>query len=129
MRSKNKLSGAVAALAVAAAIVAPAASARPVVAPLTPVVACDPSAVPPPPSSIAASAAKEYELLRACGAQNDSTTVASVPVAREPSPPAGFDLVSATIGGTVAAGLALVFAAAVALRRRVGRPRRAAFSR
>jgi hypothetical protein len=122
MRLKKNLARALAALAVAAALVAPAAYARPVVT-------CDPSAVPPPPSSIAASAAKDYELLRACGAQDDSTTVASAPVTREPSPPTGFDWVSATIGGTVAAGLSLAFAAAVGMRRRVGRPRRAAFSR
>jgi hypothetical protein len=121
MRLKNKLGGALAALALVAALAAPAAHARPAVT-------CDPSAVPPPPSSIAASAAKEYELLRACAAHDDSTTVASIPVSRAASPPTGFDWVSAAIGGIVAAGLSLVFAAAVGIRRRGARPRRAAFS-
>ena len=129
MRFKNKLGGVLAALAVATAMIAPAAYARPIVDPAAPVITCDPSAVPPPPSSIAVSAAKEYEVLRACAAQADKTTFASAPVADEPSPPAGFDWVSATIGATVTAGLALAFAAAVGLRRRGGQPRRAAFGR
>jgi hypothetical protein len=125
MRFNSKFSGAVAALAVAAAIMAPAASARPVVD--RPVVTCDPSAVPPPPSSIAASAAKDYAILRGCQAQAVAATVAPAPAA-ETSPPAGFDWVSATIGAVVAAGLSLVFATALGMRRRTGRPRRAAFS-
>jgi hypothetical protein len=128
MRFKNKLGGALAALAVATAIMGPAASARPVFDRPTPVATCDPSAVPPPPSSIAASAAKEYELLRSCGAQAEGTTAASAPITREPSPPSGFDWLSAAIGGIVAAGLSLALAAAVGMRRRTGRPRRAAFS-
>ena len=129
MRLKNKLAGALAALAVATAIAAPAAYARPVVDRPTSSFACAPSAVPPPPSSIAVSAAKQYELLRLCGAQNDSPTVVSAPVARESAPATGFDWVSATIGAIAASGLSLVFAAAVGMRRRVGRPGRAAFGR
>ena len=112
MRFKTKLSGALPALAVAAAIATPAASARPV--------DCDPSAVPPPPSSIAASAAKDYAVLRACHGRADSTIAASAPVAREPSPPTSFDWVSATLGATAAAGLSLVLAAALGTRRRSG---------
>ena len=63
-----------AALAVTAAMVTPAANARPIVD-VPAAAACDPSAVPPPPSSIAASAAKDYAALRACGGQDDSTIV------------------------------------------------------
>ena len=107
-----------AALAVATAIFAPAANARPITDPPA-AIACDPSAVPPPPSSIAASAAKEYAALRACGGQDDSTINASAPIAREPSPPTSFDWVSATIGATAAAGLwSLVLAAGLGARRR-----------
>jgi len=108
-----------AALAVTAAILTPAANARPIVDVPT-AAACDPSALPPPPSSIAASAAKEYAALRACGRQDDSTIVASAPIAREPSPPTGFDWVSATIGAIAAAGLSLVVAAVLGVRRRTG---------
>jgi hypothetical protein len=116
MRSNTRLSGALAAVAVAAAIAPPAAYARPIIDPPSPAVTCDPSDVPPPPSSIAASAAKEYAVLRACGGQDDSTTVTSAPVAREPSPPAGFDWVSAAIGAAAAGGLSLVSAAALGMR-------------
>ena len=129
MRLRNKLAGTLAALVVATAIVAPAAHAQPIIDRPTSDVYCDPSAVPPPPSSIAASAAEDYEALRECGAQARTATVASAPVSSEPSPPAGFDWVSATIGAIVAAGLALAFAAAVGVRRRGGHARRAAFSR
>src|SRR4051794_7831200 len=98
MHSYTKLIGTLAALAVAAAFVAPAASARPAVDPARAAVTCDPAAVPPPPSAMAASAAKEYALLRACYGRAHSTTVASAPVARDPSPTTGFDWLSATIG-------------------------------
>jgi hypothetical protein len=108
-----------AALAVTAAIVTPAANARPIID-LPTAAACDPSAVPPPPSSIAVSAAKEYAALRACAGQDDSTIVASAPIAREPSPPTSFDWVSATIGAIAAAGLSLALAAGLGLRRRTG---------
>jgi hypothetical protein len=111
MRSNSKLSGAVAALAVAVAIMAPTASARPI---------CDPSAVPPPPSSIAASAAEDYAILRGCHDQTAAATVASAPVA-EASPPTSFDWVSATIGAVVAVGLSLALAAALGTRRRTSR--------
>jgi hypothetical protein len=113
MRSNSKLTGVVAALAVAAAIMAPTASARPIVT-------CDPSAVPPPPSSIAASAAKDYTILRGCHDQSTAATVASAPVA-EASPPTSFDWVSATIGAVVAVGLSLALAAALGTRRRTSR--------
>ena len=59
-------------------------------------------------------------VLRACGGRDDSTIVASAPIAREPSPPTGFDWVSATIGATAAAGLSLVLAAGLGIRRRTG---------
>jgi hypothetical protein len=116
MRSTTKLSAALAALAIAVALVAPAAYATPV-DPVSAAVVCDPSAVPPPPSLMAASAAKEYALLRACGAQDDKTTVVSTPVHREPSPPVGFDWVSAAIGAAAAAGLSLVAMATLGMRR------------
>ena len=122
MRPNSKLSSAVAALAVAAALMAPTASAQPTVD--KPVVTCDPSAVPPPPSSIAASAAKDYTILRGCHGQAHTATVASAPVAGESVAPTGFDWVSATIGATVAGGLSLVFAAALGTRGRAARPGR-----
>jgi hypothetical protein len=124
MRFKNRLGGVLAAVTVAATLMAPAALAHPRVASPAAGVTCDPSAVPPPPSSIAASAAKEYELLRACGAQNDTPTVASAPAAADPpSSPIGFDWVSAAIGAIAAAGLSLAFAATAGMRRRVARAR------
>jgi hypothetical protein len=121
MRSNTKLSAALAALVIAAAIVVPAADGRMVPNRPKLVATCDPSAVPPPPSSIAASAAKEYEKLRACYGRAHSTTVASAPVAGEPSPPTGFDWPSAMIGAIAAGGLSLVSAAALGTRRRTGR--------
>jgi hypothetical protein len=54
MRFNSKLTGALTALAVAAAITAPATYATPLIDPPSPAVKCDPSDVPPPPSSIAA---------------------------------------------------------------------------
>ena len=71
--------------------------------------------VPPPPSSIAASAAEEYEA--AAGAQ----TVASQPVADEPSAPGGFDWVSAAIGAVAAAGVAVVSMATLGMRKPAAR--------
>jgi hypothetical protein len=115
MFSNTKLSSALAALVITAAIAAPAADARGVANKPVLVAPCDPSAVPPPPSSIAASAAKEYSRLRAC-AQDDTATVATAPDAFEPSPPTGFDWVSATIGAIAAAGLSLLLAAALGVR-------------
>jgi hypothetical protein len=107
MRFKTRLGGALAALAVAAALAAPAALAVPIDSgphARTPEVA-------PPPSSIAASAGREYEALRARDA--GSPTVADAP-----SPSGGFDVLSAVIGAAAAAGLALVSVAAVGMRRR-----------
>ena len=45
-------------------------------------------------------------------------TVASAPLADEPSTPSGFDWVSATIGAVAAAGIALATVAALSTRRR-----------
>ena len=118
MRTHTKLTRALAALAVAAAIATPAANAAPSV---NPVVTCDPSQVPPPPSSIAASAAKDYAVLRACHGGSESTAFAAPSVARKSSAPTGFDWVSATIGAIAVAGLSLAFAAALGVRRRTGR--------
>ena len=68
------------------------------------------SDVPPPPSLMAVSAAEQYEVLR--------TPVGTTEVADAPSPPDGFDWVSAAIGAVAAAGLTLVSAAALTTRRR-----------
>jgi hypothetical protein len=107
MRSNTKLSVVLAALVIAVAIGAPAASAR--IQPPPPAAMCDPSAVPPPPSSIAASAAKEYAVLRACAGRYDSTTVGSAPVADSPAvEPTGFDWASAAIGAAAGTGLLVV---------------------
>ena len=126
MRTNTKLTGALAALAIAAAITAPATYAAPnrhnhEANPPSPAIKCDPSAVPPPPSSMAASAAKEYAILRGCRGRDDSTTFASAAVARKPSVPTGFDWVSAAIGAIAVAGLSLVSVAALSMRRRPGR--------
>jgi hypothetical protein len=92
----------------------------------------DPPEVAPPPSSIAASAAEEYNKLRAPDATDeippqqgsypvgeyyeDLRASESQPVADEPSEPSGFDWVSAAIGAVVAAGLTLVLMATVGTR-------------
>jgi hypothetical protein len=67
--------------------------------------------VAPPPSSIAVSAQDEYESLRAAAQQ---------PSVDEQSEPSGFDLASAAIGAAVAAGLAIVLAGALGMRRPAG---------
>jgi ABC-type nitrate/sulfonate/bicarbonate transport system permease component len=67
--------------------------------------------VAPPPSSIAVSAQDEYQSLRAAAQQ---------PTVAEPSDPSGFDFPSAAIGAAVAAGLAIVLAAGLGLRRTAG---------
>ena len=120
MRSTTGLSAALAALAIAVAIVAPAAFAKPTGRPSLAAI-CAATDVPPPPSSIAASAAKEYAVLRGCGGHHDSTIAASAPIARGPSAPTGFDWPSAAIGAAAAAGLSLVLAAALGMRRRTSR--------
>ena len=79
--------------------------------PVAPAVSREASDVPPPPSSIAASAGEEYEALRA------PKTVASQPVADQPSTPSGFDWVSAAIGAVAAAGVAVVSIAALGVRK------------
>jgi hypothetical protein len=108
----TRMAGALAAIAVAAMIGAPAAYAGSDAT-------CDPHAVPPPPSSIAASAAAQYDALRSCGAQDRNTAVVSQPIADEPSGQRGFDWVSALIGAAAAAGLALVSMATLGMRRRI----------
>jgi len=75
-----------------------------------------PPDVAPPPSSIAASAAEEYQELRAPDAVH-ALTPGQQPVADEPSEPAGFDVVSAAIGAVVAGGLSLVLMATLGMRR------------
>jgi hypothetical protein len=72
--------------------------------------------VAPPPSSIAASAAEEYNDLRAPNGVEPATPEPQ-PVADEPSEPAGFDLVSAAIGAVVGGGLSLVLMATLGMRR------------
>jgi hypothetical protein len=110
MRS-TKLTAALVGAALAAVLAAPVADAKPI----DPVGSTtDTREVPyvaPPPSSIAASAGKEYEKLRAPAG---STALA----VDEPSAPTGFDWVSAAIGAVTAAGLSLVTLAAVGMRRR-----------
>jgi hypothetical protein len=103
--TKRAIATALAGVAIATSIGAPAVSAR-----------TDPSSaaggsqsVPPPPSSMAISAAEEYERLRAGGAE---------PVADEPSPAEGFDVPSAAIGAAAGTGLVIVLLAAGGLARR-----------
>ena len=107
MRS-TRLNTALAGLVVAAMLAAPAAYATD---PAAPAVIRAASDVPPPPSSIAISAGQEYEQLRA------PNTVASQPVADEPSTPSGFDWVSAAIGAIAGAGVAVVSIAALGMRK------------
>jgi hypothetical protein len=117
MRASTRMGGALATLAVAAAMATPAVYATPTdnaAATIT----CDPSAVPPPPSSIAASAAKEYAILRACAGQSGTAVVSASPAeADQPSAPSGFDWVSGALAAAATAGLALVVLAAAGLRK------------
>ena len=113
MRS-TRLNTALAGLVIAATLAAPAAYAMPI-DPVAPAVTREASDVPPPPSSIAASAGQEYEKLRA------PDTVASQPVADEPSAPRGFDWVSAAIGAVAAAGVAVVSMATLGMRKPAAR--------
>ena len=113
MRS-TRLTTALAGVVIATTLAAPAASARPI-DPVTTAVTREAPDVPPPPSSIATSAAEEYEELRA------PKTVASQPVADEPSAPGGFDWVSATIGAVAAAGVAVISMAALGMRKPAAR--------
>jgi hypothetical protein len=110
----TRLNTALAGLVVAATLAAPAAYATPT-DPVAPAVTRTAPDVAPPPSSIAASAGQEYEALRA------PKTVASQPVADQPSTPSGFDWVSAVIGAIAAAGVAVVFIAALGMRRPAAR--------
>ena len=113
MRS-TRLNTALAGLVVAATLSAPAAHAMPI-DPVTPAVTREASDVPPPPSSIAVSAGHKYEELRA------RNTVASQPIADEPSTPGGFDWMSAAIGALAAAGVAIVSIATLGTRRPAAR--------
>jgi hypothetical protein len=120
----TKMAGALAAIAIAGPIAAPAAYAIPIDAgpPAGSADAGrDAGEIPPPPSSIAVSAAKEYDALRSLGAQDRSTPAASRPIADEPSAPRGFDWMSALIGATAAAGLALASMATLGMRKRIAR--------
>jgi hypothetical protein len=117
---RTKLAAALVGVTAAATIGAPVAYAMPA-DPLSPAAtrdACDES---PPPSLMAASAAEEYEVLRAACAQENSAKVASAPVAVKPSAPVGFDWVSAAIGAAAVAGLSLVSMATLGMRRHGGR--------
>jgi hypothetical protein len=106
----TRLNTALAGLVVAATLAAPAAYAMPT-DPAAPAVTRTAPDVPPPPSSIAASAGQEYEALRA------PKTEASQPVADQPSPPSGFDWVSAAIGAIATAGVAVVSIATLSMRK------------
>ena len=75
-------------------------------------------AVPPPPSSLAASAGGAYEELRTPDQPAVPSTVESQPVADQPSAPSGFDLPSAAIGAVAGAGLVTLLLAAGGLVRR-----------
>lgn len=70
---------------------------------------------PPPPSSIAAPAGQAYAELRAPDKSAAQPTTESQPVADEPS---GFDLPSAAIGAVTGAGLVIALVAAGGLVRR-----------
>jgi len=123
---RTRLAGALAGVAFAATIAAPAAYAMPIdpVQTVGSADASDPSYVPPPPSLIAASAAKDYDALRSAGAQDRNPPVASQQIADQPSAPGGFDWVSSLIGAVAAAGLALVSMATLGMRKRsAGTPR------
>jgi hypothetical protein len=109
------MAGALAAIAIAGPIAAPAAYAIPIDAgpPAGSADAGrDAGEIPPPPSSIAVSAAKEYDALRSLAAR---------PIADAPSAPRGFDWMSALIGATAAAGLALASIATLGMRKRIAR--------
>jgi hypothetical protein len=111
MRS-TRLTTALAGVTIAATLAAPVAYAMPVDQ-IAPGATREVSDVPPPPSSIAASAAEEYEQLRA--------PATSQPVAVEPSAPGGFDWVSALIGAVAAAGVAVVSMAMLGMRKPAAR--------
>lgn len=120
MEIKKAVATALAAVAVASSIAAPAASARPVeqYIPGAAAGASESPSVPPPPSSIAASAGEEYEQLRSPGQTADRATPESQPVADEPSSSNGFDLPSAAIGAAAVTGLLIVLLATAGLTRR-----------
>ena len=113
MRS-TRLTTALASVTIAATLAAPAAYAMPIDQ-IAPGATREVPDVPPPPSSIAASAAREYEQLRAPKA------VASQPVADAPSAPGGFDWLSAAIGAIAAAGVAVVSMAMLGMRKPAAR--------
>jgi hypothetical protein len=114
---KRAMATALAGAAIASAIGATGASARPVeqFVPGSAGATAESRSVPPPASSIAAPAGKAYEELRSPGQQ---PTGEPQPVVDEPSSPSGFDLLSAAIGAAAGAGLAIVLLAAGGLARR-----------
>jgi hypothetical protein len=111
---KRVTATALAGAAIACALCAPTASARPIEAfvPGSAGDIADGRTVPPPPSSIAVPAAEEYGDLRSPGPSE------SRPVVDEPSSPEGFDLPSAAIGAATGAGLLIMVLAAGSLVRR-----------
>jgi hypothetical protein len=110
---KRVVATALAGAAIASAIGATTASARPGFAMGSAADTLTSPSVPPPPSSLAAPAGRAYEELRA----PDQPTGASQPVAGEPAP-SGFDLPSAAIGAATGAGLVIVLLAVGGIARR-----------
>jgi len=108
---KRAVATALAGAAIASAIGATPASARPM-ALGSGGGTVDSVTVPPPPSSIAAPAGSAYEELRSPAAGSPQPVVAKAP---EPS---GFDLPSAAIGAVTAAGLLIVGLAVAGVARR-----------
>jgi hypothetical protein len=117
---KRVVATALAGTAIASAIGATAASARPMeqFMPGASGNSVDSPSVPPPPSSIAAPAGRAYEELRAPDQPAAQPTAVPKPVVAEPSSPSGFDLASAAIGAATGAGLVIVLLAAGGLARR-----------
>ena len=105
---KRAVATALTAAAVASAIGAGTASARPMgqLAPGSTASSVDSASVPAPPSSIAAPAGQAYEEVRSLDAAPPSAE--SQPVAGEASSASGFDLPSAAIGAASGAGLVLL---------------------
>jgi hypothetical protein len=117
---KRAVATALAGAALASAIGATGASARPVeqFIPSSAGATAESPSLPPPPSSIAASAGKAYEGLRSPGQPVAQPTGEPQPVVDEPTSPSGFDLLSAAIGVAAGAGFVIVLLAAGGLARR-----------
>ena len=117
---KRAMATALAGAAIASAIGATGASARPVeqFVPGAAGGTVESPSVPPPPSSIAAPAGKAYEELRSPRQPVAQPTGEPQPVVDEPSSPSGFDLPSAAVGAATGAGIVIVLLAAGGLARR-----------